>query len=149
MKEIKANPIQSDISFKELCKKYNLPADFLTSNSGRGYSKDDAIICNGHEQVETEQNLIENRNLLEFTYLPKTGASYRNINWDVEQIERFENDSLKKIRIKITGLPYEAWLGRRIEWKENGHNENFDKEWFAKRTLELTKYCYRDFWFKY
>ena len=52
-----------------------------------------------------------------------------------------------KLTIKITALPFEAWKSRKIEWKENGYKPDFDKEWFKAKTLELTQYCYREFWF--
>ena len=71
------------------------------------------------------------------------------MHWELDKQEMIQDQDriFDKITVKITALPFEAWWGRRLEWKENGHKPDFDKDWFQAKTLELTQYCYRDFWF--
>ena len=159
MKEIRVKQIDTQTSLREVCASYSFPKKELPIKGGWGFTKEDAIIIDKNDPlvskgevfdgVELEYSIVAKQIDLEFTYLQTEKDSYRDINWKVFQQEtlKSEDSYFDKLTIKITALPYKAWKSRKVEWKENGYKPNFDKEWFRKKSLELTQYCYRDFWF--
>ncbi len=159
MKEINIKQINTKTSFREVCASYTIPRVEMPIKGGWGFTKEDAIIIDKNDPVASqgaafdgvglEYSMVSKRNDLEFTYLQKDTEAYRDVNWKPIQQkvltdkERFYD----KLTIKITALPYEDWKSRKMEWKENGYKPDFDKDWFMAKTLELTQFCYRDFWF--
>ena len=159
MKEISVKQINTKTSLREVCASYTFPKKDMPINGGWGFTKDNAIIIDKNDHVVSkgeafdgvglEYSIVAKRIDLELTYLQTEKDSYRGIHWKLFKQETLkEKDSyFDKLTIKITALPYEAWKSQKLEWKDNGHKPNFDKEWFMAKTLELTQFCYRDFWF--
>ncbi len=159
MKEINVKQINTQTSLREVCASYTFPKEEMPIKGGWGFTKEDAIIIDKNDSVipqgeafdgvGLEYSIVSKRIDLEFTYLQDEKNGYRDVHWKLYKQETLkENDRyFDKLTIKITALPYEAWKSRIIEWKENGRKPDFDKEWFMAKTLELTQYCYREFWF--
>ena len=159
MKEISVKKINIQPSLKEVCASYTFPKEEMPINGGWGFTKEDTIIIDKNDSVVSQEEVFDGVGLeysivtkridLEFTYLQKDSASYRDVKWKLIQQEALTDKGriFDKLTIKITALPFEAWKSRKIEWKENGYKPDFDKEWFKAKTLELTQYCYREFWF--
>jgi hypothetical protein len=159
MKEINVKQINTQISLREVCASYTFPRVELPIKGGWGYTKKEAIIIDKNDPVVPkelpfdgiglEYDILEKRIDLEFTLLQDKKDMYKNVHWERIKHEMIQDQDriYDKITVKITALSFEDWKSRRIEWKENGHKPDFDKEWFLAKTLELTQYCYRDFWF--
>lgn len=159
MKEIQVKQIDTQISLREVCASYTLPRAEMPIKGGWGYTKEDAIIIDKNDPVVPkefpfdgiglEYEIVERRIDLEFTLLQDEKDRFKDVHWELKKQELIQDQDriFDKFTVKITALPFEDWRSRRIEWKENGHNPDFDKEWFQAKTLELTQYCYRDFWF--
>ena len=159
MEEIHVKQINTQISLREVCASYTIPGEEMPIKGGWGYTKDDAIIIDKNDPVVPkelpfdgiglEYDILERRIDLEFTLLQDEKDIYKGVHWELDKQEMIQDQdrTFDKITVKITALPFEAWWSRRLEWKENGHKPDFDKEWFQAKTLELTQFCYRDFWF--
>ncbi len=159
MEEIKVKQINTQTSLREVCASYTVPKEEMPIKGGWGYTKEDAIIIDKNDPVVPkgipfdgvglEYAIVEKRIDLELTFLQNEKDRYRGVNWKLYQQEIVQDKDkyFDKLTIKITALPYEAWKSRRKEWKENGRKPDFDKEWFLAKSLELTQYCYREFWF--
>ena len=159
MKEIIVKQINTKTSLRKICASYTFPKKEMPIKGGWGYTKEDAIIIDKNDSmipqgeafdgVGLEYSIVAKRIDLELTYLQKDTEGYRDIYWKLYQQEiiKEKENYFDKLTIKITALPYESWKSRKLEWKENGHQPNFDKKWFMAKTVELTQYCYREFWF--
>ena len=159
MERIHVKQINTQTSLREVCASYTAPKEEMPIKGGWGYTKEDAIIIDKNDPVVPkelpfdgvglEYVVVEKRIDLEFTLLQDEKDMYKGAHWELDKQEMMQDQDriFDKITVKITALPFEAWWGRRMEWKENGRKPDFDKEWFMARTLELTQYCYREFWF--
>lgn len=159
MKEINVKQIDTQISFREVCASYTFPREEMPIKGGWGFKKEDAIIIDKNDSVlpqgkefdwvELEYAIIQKRIDLEFIFLQNETDMYRDVNWKSfqQEIVKEKNRYFDKITVRITALPYEAWKSRKIEWEENVYKPDFDKKWFMAKTLELTHYCFREFWF--
>lgn len=159
MIEMLVKKINTQNSFREACASFSIPKKEFPIQGGWGYTKDDAIVIDTNDPIipkdlpfdgiGLEYAIVEKRILLEFYYLQNEREGYRDIHWDVEQQELIldKKKAYDKLRIKISALSFEDWKSRRIEWKENGRQPDFDKEWFMNKSRELRHHGHQDFWF--
>lgn len=159
MKELSIKAINREIPLRDQCVSFSFPKKELPITGGWGFSKESAIVIDKHDAVvpkkqafngiTLEHEVIDKRIDLEFFHLQDEGNRYRDIHWKVEQQEMMNAGDrvFDKFIIRITALHTDDYKSRLIEWKENGRNSDFDKEWFLQKSSELTQYCYREFWF--
>jgi len=159
MKEINVKQINTQTSLRKLCSSIFDSDAEIPIKGGWGYSIEDAIIIDKNDAVvprdipfdgiSLEYVIIDKRIYLELNGLQDNSNKYKDIYWKVEKQELVSNEGryFDKITVRITALHLDDYKSRRTEWKENGHKPDFDKEWFMKKSLELTQYCYREFWF--
>ncbi len=160
MDKINVKQINTKDSFREACSSYTLPKLEIPIKGGWGFCKEEAIIIDknniattknsGFDWIELEYAIIDKLIHLEFFHLQNEEDRYRNIQWKIIQQElvKEQGSIFDKFLIRITALPLKAYISRRREWKENGRKPDFDKDWFLKKSQELTQYCEREYWFE-